>query len=163
MTQKTILFDLELTLIESWEDPTLLDEKIPGLMPWIKRQGAFKAGLLSFAVWDEKDLKKFNKNLRNPLEEHFGFQFDDSLIFLRDTMLEKTRIWERMPFLSTDDFSDFFKKRKAVEDLWLHEFQFPNTELILLDDTVPNLTVQANDLDHCRLTLVNPWTLPDQC
>ena len=151
-----IFFDLELTLIEDWSNPLLQHHANPALIPWIKQQGDFKAGLLSFAVWNERDLTVFNRTLRKDIEDVFGFSFDDGLMLIKDQLLAKTRTWEKMPFLSADDFSDFFNKRKAMEDLWLHEFQQPNTRVILLDDTVPNFTISSDEVDNCHLQLVNP-------
>lgn len=157
-----VLLDLEQTLIEDWSNPVLQHEANPSLLPWFKSLGDFQAGLLSFAVWNEEDLKVFNRNLREPLEQTFGFQFQNDLIFLKDDLLTRFRIWLNMPFLDQSDFSDFFNKRRSMEDLWLHEFQQPHTRLILLDDTVPNITLHSDDVENCQLQLINPLSVSFQ-
>ena len=154
-----IFFDLEETLIEEWPIAHLMTERIPGLRPWIARQQPFRAGLLSFAVWDDADVQRFNASMRPFLEEQFSFVFEDDLILTKTALLHKTRIWDRMPLLSMDDFDDFFNKRRSMEDLWLHEFQRPDTHVILLDDTIPDLTITSH-LPNCRLSLVNSKNLP---
>ena len=158
----TILFDLEKTLIEDldgrgWKSAVLLTEQNPHLQSWIDRQKPFRAGLLSFAVWDDDDLAGFNAHLRPFLEERLGFVFDDELMLTKQNLLAKTRLWENMPFLDASDFDDFFRKRVSVENIWLHEFQKPDHTLILLDDTVPNLTT-TSDVPGCVLKMIDPWS-----
>lgn len=159
-SQKIILFDLELTLINDWENRRLMIDENPGLLPWIKGEGEFRAGLLSCAVWDESDLVSFQEELQDRIEQVFGFKFDPSLFLTRDMMMEKIRVWSRMPFLSSEDFSDFFKKREIVEMFWLNQFNQEGVELVLLDDTVPNLTMVNNDVAGNTCRMVNPLRWP---
>lgn len=151
-----VLFDLEQTLIDEWSNPVLWHDHNPSILRWLRTLGPFTSGLLSFAVWDDKDKHHFNANLRAPIEHAFGFAFSDEWMLTKNQLLDKARVWERKPFLDSSDFDDFFNKRKVVEDLWLNEFQTPNTRVILIDDTVPNFRVQALDVDNCVLELVNP-------
>ena len=155
---KTILFDLEETLIRSWDDPELLHRENPQLLPWIRQQGTFRAGLLSMAVWDFKDLVAFNTrpHMRLFIEEQFGFEFDDQLIFLEHHILNMARKQLLMPFLERDDLGSFLRKKEFAELIWNHRFKIPNHELILLDDTVDNLTIVDRDIENCQLTLANP-------
>lgn len=151
-----ILFDLEQTLIDDWSSRELWDQRNPAIKKWLASMGPFAAGLLSFAVWDAQDLNEFNRCLRAPIEQAFGFEFNEQFLFIKNDLLARARVWERKPFLDSSDFDDFFNKRKIVEDLWLNEFQQPHTQVVLLDDTVPNICVVADDVDNCRLQLVNP-------
>lgn len=151
-----VLFDLEETLIESWENPRLLHEENPSIQKWLSTLGAFQSGLLSFAVWDEKDLNTFNKTLREPLEKTFGIEFSDPLMFIKTDLLIKNRVWENKPFLDMNDFDDFFKKDTTMFALWKNEFQRPNTRVILLDDKVLNTSFKALDVENCELQTINP-------
>jgi FMN phosphatase YigB (HAD superfamily) len=156
---KIVLFDLEETLIESWEDPTLLCGQFPKILSWVKEQGDFRAGLFSWAVWDANELKKFNKGLRQQIEEVHGFRFDDELMFTRNFFLNKFREWFMMPWMDCDDFTAFFKKRQAIEEVWLRMFDQPNTELVFIDDTIPSMMLIRDDVEHNTLQLVDVKTL----
>lgn len=154
-----ILFDLEETLIDDWSLRNLLHEDNIHLQPWINQQGTFRTGLLSFAVWDDNDVEVFNKELRGCLEHTFNITFDDQLIFTKNILLEHIRVWDKKPFLSACDFDDFFNKRQMIEMVWLHMFQQPNTHLMLLDDTVPDVHMTSLNVPECHLTMVNPKNL----
>jgi len=152
---KIILFDLEETLIEDWNVPTLLCEQFPKIKEWIAKEGEFQSGIFSWAIWDQKDLTSFNKELRGRIEESHNIHFNDNLIFLRDDILKSFREWFHMPFMDSDDFMAFFKKRQAIEELWLRHFNQPDTELVFLDDTVPNMVCVISDVKNNILRLVN--------
>lgn len=158
--QKIIFFDLEETLIDDWATMKLLSEENPHLKSWINSHGSFRAGLFSCAVWDERDLSIFKKELQERLEKEFGFVFDPSLFLTRDMMLEKIRVWSKKPFLNSDDFSDFFDKRSIMEMFWIHQFSEENTEIILLDDTVPNIKLISQDVKNNTCSFVNPKRWP---
>ena len=156
---RTILFDLEETLIRDWfEDPSLKHVDNPNLIPWIEQQKPFEAGLLSMAVWDERDLAVFNNrsNLRPFIEKTFKFKFKDDLIFLEKDVLDLARKQTCIPFLDRESFGDFFKKKEMMELIWKDRFLSSNSELILLDDTVMDLEIKASKINNCVLRLINP-------
>lgn len=156
MRRETIvLFDLEETLIEDWSNPILLIDQIPRLTRWINKHKPFRAGLLSMAVWEDRDVAKFNRRLRPFIEETFGFTFEDELIFTRDRLLEWTRETLKMPFLDADDFTAFNKKPEMIMEVW-RRIRKPRQRLVFLDDTVENLTIIANDVVDCTLVMVDP-------
>lgn len=157
-SKKIILFDLENTLINAWDDPRPMEVMIPLIPEWIHNEKPFKAGLFSFAVWHDKDLNTFNNKMREDVERVFDIEFDDDLIFLRDELLSTFRNILHMPFLDSDDLHSFFNKSMIVQQLWEHEWvhKFEETELILLDDTVHDMTMKCN---KSTLRLVNPWTI----
>ena len=157
-----LLLDLENTIIEDWsEAPNLLGDSYPELKEWVGSHVVQNArvGLLSWAIWNDDDLIKFNKRFRPVIEDGHGFKFDDSLIFNRDKLLTKFQGWKRMPFLDGDDFMSFFNKRIVCEELWLHEFSEPETKIVFLDDTVPDMVLKHSTIKNNSLELVNPWTI----
>jgi hypothetical protein len=158
-----LLLDLDNTIIWDWTDnPRLMCSRFPILKEWVISQLGHntRVGLLSWAVWDSKDLKTFNEDgIRQDIEMTHGFKFDDSLIFPLDDILAMFHKWLKMPFLSRNDLTKFVKKRQMVEEMWLRMWNQPNTKVILFDDTVPNLTLWHNDVENCSLELVDPWTI----
>jgi hypothetical protein len=158
---KLILFDLENTLIWDWiENRGLVSMSFPQLGQWIEDQGEFTAGLFSFAVWDKDDLNEFNTSgMREDIEEHHHFKFDDEWIFLRDSLVEPFKKILKMPFLDKHDLFSFFNKHMILERLWLENLvcdSCKDMDVILLDDTVKDLTITH---ENSSLTFVNPWTI----
>lgn len=161
---KTILLlDLENTIIWDWNtDTRLMCSRFPILKQWVLSHVGNNThiGLLSWAVWNKKDLNTFNNNgIREDIEITHKIKFDDSLLFTLEDCIDKARSWFKMPFLDTHDFFDFVKKRQMAEELWLNDFNQPDTKLILFDDTVPDIIMQRSDIENNSLELVNPWTI----
>lgn len=163
-TMDTFIFlDLENTIIWDWtDDRRLISDIFPQWKDWLIETLAgshVHVGLFSWAVCDDKDLKEFNRELRKPIEDAFHFKFEDQLIFTLDDLHKKVKGWNKMPFLDRQDFLAFFDKRRIIEDIWLKEFSKPNTHVILIDDTVPNLKMINSSHDNCLLELIDPWTI----
>jgi hypothetical protein len=158
-----LLLDLENTIIWDWEtNSRLMCSRFPILKEWVMSQlgNNTRVGLLSWAVWNPKDLKEFNENgIRNDIELTHHFKFDDELIFTLEDCIVMAREWFKMPFLTQSDFFDFVKKRHMAEELWLHKFDEPDTKVILFDDTVPNIVMHRTDVHNNSLELVDPWTI----
>lgn len=158
---KIILFDLENTLIGDWnDDRRLMCARFPCLKEWTENEKPFVAGLMSFAVWDEKDLNDFNHRLgiRDDIEITHDFKFNDDWIFLRNSLLEPFRKILKMPFLTMEDLFSFFDKGDIVKKLWLDKWikEFPTTEFVFLDDTIEDMVIHK---DEAVLRFVNPWTI----
>lgn len=162
-TNLIIFFDLEETLIWDWtENRNLTCARFPCLKEWVIEQPPFRAGLFSWAVWNQKDVDEFNElgGIRQDIEATFKFKFDDDLIITHDDLFEKMKAWLKMPKLrDPSDIFDFFKKRQCIEEVWLREFNQPNTKVILLDDTVEDIVLHRQDVENNTLELVNPWTI----
>jgi len=158
-----LLLDLENTIIWDWtDDPRLMCARFPVLKEWVCSHlgPETRVGLLSMAVWDERDLDIFNtRGIRHDIEITHKFKFDDELIFIRDELLPKFREWLKMPWLDADDFTAFMKKTEMVMHLWLKELAKPDTKVILFDDTVPDLVITHSTIPNCTLELVDPWTI----
>lgn len=155
-----ILFDLENALIWDWtEDRRLMCSRFPEISEWIRDQGDFRAGLFSWAIWNDKDLAEFNERggVRDDIEITHKFKFEDDLIITRGQLCDRFRVWFKKPWIRDDDFIDFFNKTMAIQALWEREFDQPNTRVILFDDTVKNITMTRTCVENNTLELVNPW------
>lgn len=173
--KKIIFFDLEQTLIPDWfEDrQTLLPLMHPDLKEWIFSQFPFTAGLLSFAVWNNKDLTTFNQELRPLIEEHLFFKFDDDLIFTSHHVREWINEWNKTPWETADDNASTFKKNGIMNIIWKNKFIEDDTHVILLDDTIDDMVVSRTSVLQSSngnfthsvpvrnniLEFVNPWSI----
>src|ERR1700757_361134 len=109
---KIIFFDLENTLIPDWYEDrsTLLFLEHPVLQEWIISQGSFRAGLFSFAIWRDEDIKLFNQTLRPILEEKLSIKFEDNLIIASNEIKEWINLWNKTPFNTAMENSLIHKK-----------------------------------------------------
>jgi hypothetical protein len=158
-----LLLDLEETIIWDWLDkPTLMCAAFPCLKEWVCSQlgPETHVGVLSWAIWNAHDIKEFSRrNIRSDIEITHGFKFDDSLIFPLDDLLENFKVWLKMPFIDRDDLCEFVKKTQMAMEIWQKMFQQPNTQVILFDDTVPDITLISDTIPNNSLKLVNPLTI----
>lgn len=169
-----LFFDLENTLIPDWnERDILLPLKHPDLRDWIFSQFPFTAGLLSFAVWNDRDVEIFNNKIRPMIEEHLHFKFDDNLIVTSKEIKEWLNKWNMTPFNTGDDNADVHKKHGIMQSIWKNKFTDDDTRVILLDDVVEDMVINRTsilptingNLTHTKpvknnsLEFVNPWTI----
>lgn len=172
---KILLFDLEQTLFPDWTEDheTLLPLLHPELRDWIFDQFPFRAGVFSWAIHDDRDKAIFNKKMRPSIEEHLHFKFEDDLIFSVHQIGTMIKVWEKMPFETSSETVQLFKKEGSIRHMWRNFFTEPNTHVILLDDTVDDSVTRrtsilghanghnttSKPIDNSILELVNPWTI----
>jgi hypothetical protein len=171
---KIIFFDLENTLIPDWfEDRnSLIFLQHPILREWIVNQLPFRAGLFSFAVWDDQDVITFNKTLRKQIEQKLFFEFEDDLILTKREVKDWINEWMKTPWNTADDNSSTFKKDGLMQLIWRFKFNQDDTQIILLDDTVDDMLIQrttflpngrpfasSEPVKNNSLELVNPWSI----
>lgn len=129
------------------------------LRDWIFDQFPFTAGLLSFAVWHDQDVTEFNKAIRPMIETHLHFKFNDEWIITKEQIKNWLNEWNKTPFNDADDNASTFKKEGVMMAIWKHMFKEPNTRVILLDDTVEDMTIIRSNVENNSLVFVNPWTI----
>lgn len=159
-----LLLDLENTIIYDWmEDRRLMCARFPILKQWVMSHLGpnTRVGLFSYAVYDQADLKVFDENggMRMDIELTHKFKFDEDMLYTVDELLLKARAWFNKPFMDRSNFFDFMTKPVMVQEIWLREFNQPNTKVILFDDTVPNVTLFNDDVENNSLQMVDPWTI----
>ena len=170
MNQKqwTIFLDLEETLIESWSDRTLLVNNVAAIDRHIKdklkesRQLIGRRftnsplmmprfGLMSWAVWDDKDKTEFQQEIQPWLEEQMRITFSQELIVSMDewtTLVRRNTVLK----LTRQDLFDFGKESLMF---WLRNAtnDFPEGEITLIDDAVEhNNIIQTNSR---KITILN--------
>ncbi len=148
-----LLLDLELTLIQSWEEPDWLEENANKIKNFINSQNFDSFGLFSLAVWEDKDVVKFNSFLRPIIEKELGINFDDMWILTKTKIIQKVRQNTKLAFFGQDinDFDFFLQKDHLLTFLILNN-AWPNTNITLIDDTVKNCNLI---LDNSTTNIIN--------
>ena len=87
-----ILLDLEETVIEDWSNMTLMPRECMAIRSFLRtcHPGA-TIGLMSWAVWNDRDKALFNKHLRDELEAVLEVKFSDEWLLSMDD-------WAKMLF-----------------------------------------------------------------
>jgi hypothetical protein len=134
------LLDLEGTVIKSWEDPTWISvgenvrKYVTGEWLGPPGEGLARLGLMSWAVYNDRDKAIFNKSIRPWLEERINKKFDDDLILSMDDWAD--RVFEATNCkVSREDMFDVCKKEDVLFKLRKHPM-FHHTCTFLLDDAV---------------------------
>lgn len=137
MNSILLLLDLEETVIDNWHTARLLPENIETIKECFGDcPDTLHVGLMSWAVWDAKDLETFNTDIRPRLEEQLGMKFSDDWVFSMDDWAEFT-FWATGKRISRDDFFDMFNKEHVLFALRNCE-RMPNITF-LVDDTVTHM------------------------
>ena len=150
-----ILLDLEETVIEDWSNMSLMPRECMAIRNWLKtcHPGA-TIGLMSWAVWNDKDKASFNKHLRDELEAVLEVQFSDEWVFSMDD-------WSDMLFkhckkkLSRDDLFDCFGKQEVLFLASRFVPAFKDQFVLLVDDVVEHGLHWESPQNNCTVTMEN--------
>lgn len=138
-----IFFDLEQTLIESWEVPVVDNiEKIHNLLKDVQCR---EFGLFSFAIWSPEDRAEFINRIAPRIHDAFGISFNPNLIPTKREVHQKIKLDCKEMFisrqsLSFEDFVELWSKDRAFID-WSRA-SFTNKNIALVDDVVSDCTLQ---------------------
>lgn len=136
---KTVFLDLEETLVESWTDHRLV--KKHKVTEFLNLHGR-EVELFSFAVYNQDDVKQFNKELKDFLEGVHNITF--TKVHALDDMVKVVQDFRSMKFESPVEIISLFGKTRVFEDFCLAQ-NLKNHKFVLLDDTVENRTVKYTD------------------
>lgn len=138
----TVFFlDLEETVIDSWGSARLVNTD--SVRHFLRLQDATKVGVFSFAIQNDSDREEFFDKIAPRLADALDIQFSrecPTVTELRALDQHVTGTW----FDSVFDFIQLRGKQQAFT-LWANT-NFRNTNCVLVDDTVDDITV------HNRLT-----------
>lgn len=159
-TQWTIFLDLEETLIESWSDHTLLVNKIVKINRFVNKTlvetkqplSVPRFGLMSWAVYNDKDKRQFQEELQPWLEEQMQITFSNELILSIDDWISLV-MNNCGILLSREDIFDLSDKETIL--FWLRNAKkgFPTGHIILIDDVVKHNNVIISD--SRKITILN--------
>jgi len=136
-----IFLDLENTIIDSWDNPVFLEEKIRFIKNKLNDFNSKEKTLIlfSFAVDDNHSLNIFNERLKHKIEDLFSLQFSKIVLFSKDNLFRIAKQAFNIEPLIDDSINDIFlgnTKEQIFEALVLKEHL--NETSILFDDTVSN-------------------------
>ena len=150
-----ILLDLEETVVEDWSNMTLLPRECMAIRSFLRtcHPGA-TIGLMSWAVWNDKDKALFNKHLRDELEAVLEVKFSDEWVLSMDD-------WSDMLFkhckkkLSRDDLFDCFGKQEVLFLASRSVPAFKDQFVMLIDDAVEHGLHWESPQNNCTVTMEN--------
>lgn len=127
-----VLLDLEETVVDDWQSRNFLWHKMERVKRFLEQFHPFTLGLMSWAVWDDGDLRVFHDELEGPLSEFFGSTFEAawSLDQWQNRLLKcKGLKAERK------DMFDCFGKHETLF-MCRNDPLFANRRVLLVDDVV---------------------------
>jgi len=151
-----IFLDLEDTIIESWDNPIFLEEKISFikkqirtlLLDNIELSGDINFILFSMAVDNERSKKIFEERLKNKIEDIFKIEFKEIFVFSRKNINVLLNECLSVQFLDTDFLPDIFLRNEKEE---LFELicmsRFKGSFNVLFDDTVSTFKKEIFEKD----------------
>lgn len=144
-------FDLEETLITDWHDPVLTN--VQKVKKWIADNNVKQAGIFSWAIWGDKDVAVFNRDLKKWLEGVFEIEFTEIVpkqqAVLTVCLVKGLRCSDDIDLIDT---ASIFGKHGIFTD-WCIATKRDCT-CVLLDDTVPD-RVTVDQESGVTVKLVN--------
>ena len=163
--QTTVFLDLEETLLDTWQDGNLLEVGLHRTRELLKRvrstDNRVRVGLMSWAVWDQKDKDDFNSRFRPFLEAELRTNFDDRLVWSMDNWAERVFKFGKKK-LDRQDLFDMFQKEEVLFKLArCADPEFRNTAVFLVDDRVSHGLIVRVPEHECSVQLLNVNQLAD--
>lgn len=150
---KVWFFDLEETIIRSWNDPVIVN--LSRVLEFIKTNSITNIHIFSAAIWNEEDKSHFNSFLKTWLEGVLGVHIDN-VISMDDVWKETS--FNTMYFEGVHELISLFGKRRMFE-VWCLETNKQDTHCILLGDAFGN-TVFTNKDTNISIETVDVTKLP---
>lgn len=126
--------DLEMTLIESWDLPVLINQDR------IKSLGIKEAIIFSFAIWNEKDIDTFNNTMKHKIEQFF----DINIVHVLSLVDIVKGVSNFRPIIKDEfDLREFHTKESAFVD-FIRGTDRSLVECVLVDDMVEEMEMVLN-------------------
>jgi hypothetical protein len=133
-------FDLEATLIESWDNPVIVNRsKVGEIMS--RPDFDHNITIFSWAIWDQRDLQIAQRNIYPMLEEVFGLNVVNTIT--RDQLFKIVK--EKWFWLDEEDFGDMFDKERAFIEFCRLSKLTGNQYLV--DDMVLDMKLVQENID----------------
>lgn len=147
-----VFLDLEETVMDDWNSGLFLPRKLDAVRKFLTDNNVTTVGLMSWAVWDERDKARFNAEFREDLERNLNVTFD--LVWSMDD-------WANEVFkhfnkkLSRQDLFDMFSKPEVLFALGRTHPLFANETVVLVDDAVEHGLTMTSPNNNCTVALMN--------
>jgi hypothetical protein len=149
-----VFLDLEETVINNWEESLLMLENIKKIKHLLDSNESVRVGLMSWAVWDDRDKTLFNAGVRHFLEENLGHRFDDELLW-------SMKDWAEHLFkfcgkhVSIQDLFDILGKHEVLFMLSRCHPTFRNETVMLIDDIAEHDLEWRSSKNNTEVRMVN--------
>lgn len=134
-----VLADLEETLIKDWSEPVVLPARVEIIKNHLLHNPQAELGLMSWAVWDSRDLDVFNRTLRTEIEERLEHRFCERWMLSMDGWAQEMMVHGRKR-LDRDEMFDLFGKEDVFLIMARRHPEWAGREVFLFDDAVPHST-----------------------
>lgn len=153
-----VFLDLEETLVDNWDNMFLLLPKVDLVRDLLAQKRTqhetVRVGLMSWAVWDDKDKAKFNKDLRDFLEKNLNCTFDSDLVWSMDDWCKEVLKCTGKKVDRADVF-DLFNKEVILGELCRKHPLFVNETVLFVDDTATHNMSVLVPHRNCVLKCLN--------
>jgi hypothetical protein len=139
--EHNIFLDLEETIIESWQNPVLVNSS--RMKDWLEDKRVTEIGIFSFAILNEADLHVFNKDIKPMLETRLAvtiskvFTVEEVCLIIRKNF---GAFWE------PDEIPLIWGKTKAFVDVCTATMPRGST-CVLIDDVVDDMSIHNTTKD----------------
>lgn len=138
-----VFTDLEETLIKYWSNPVMIPDRLDIVRQHLIKHPHAQLGLMSWAVWHEKDMEAFNHRLRPMLEEALGHHFSPRWALSMDGWAQEMLHHGRKK-LDRSEMFDLFGKEDVFLTMARRHPEWAGREVFLFDDAVPASTFSIN-------------------
>ena len=140
-TKLSIWIDLEETIINNWDDKYFL-QSTRAIKKWLSEvQGLTEINIWSFAIWDSADIWHFEKSgLKKDIEDALRFP-----IAQYPSVEEMQKMVYSYDKIDYDSRNEFMQLNGKMWSFMKFALQYKNTRFILIDDAVPNMTLNQED------------------
>lgn len=136
-----VFLDLEETLVDDWNSGLFMPRHMDCVKEFLANRPGARVGLMSWAVWDERDKERFRKEFQPDLERNLNCTFE--LVWSMDDWAEELFKHSKKR-LSRDDLFDMFGKHEVLFMLCRTHPLFRGEDVFLVDDAVEhNLSVKS--------------------
>jgi hypothetical protein len=137
-----VFLDLEQTVINSWHDHTLINGR--KIKFALKHLGVSSVSIFSFAIDDDKDMQKFNDELKGIIEQYLDVTIDD-VVTSEDVF--KMYHQKGVKFDHLYEMKQMFGKSKSFIDWCTSRNENMGQHFILIDDACGSIFFCQKNLD----------------
>lgn len=139
-----VLADLEQTLIESWDQPVLMPHRAGMVRDFLAAHPDAELGLMSWAVYDDRDMDIFRRQMAPDLEQFLGRSWCRRWTLSLDQWgQELSRATNK--FLPRQELFDIFGKAEVFLALGRAHPEWVARQIVLFDDAFGSCQLVVED------------------
>jgi len=158
-----VLFDLERTVIDTWDNRQLITNNIKKIKTLLSQLelNDFKCtfGVYSYAIWCINNLKILKSEIIPRLEKSLKIKFDDSYIFHMDDIMNDFA--KKHTGIDYRAYCYAISKEMSIMDFQKDNLKFLKADITLIDNNVTHaMTIFIPEAEAIKtITFINPEKL----